>query len=407
MARQLEAQGKQVRLVDATSGDADLGEPEVIVDAIFGTGFRGAPRDEAARTIEAVNSCGAPVVAIDVPSGVDASTGEVPGVAVRAAATVTMEAAKVGLAVAPGRFHAGAVHVAPIGLALVGHEHALVAPSIVETVPRKTPEQSKYRAGTVLVVGGSRGMTGAATLAARAAFRADAGYVLVAAPASALPALEAGLLEPVKHGLPDDPEGRLLPRALPAILELADRAGSVALGPGLGRSDGTRELVRRLLAELDVPAVVDADALWELEPVERSAPTVLTPHAGELARLLGATAAEVDAHRLEAARRGARDFGCICLLKGADTLVAEPGGAVLVSAHGTPALATAGSGDVLTGTLAAFLAKGMDAREAAAAAAAVHGLASRLLDPQRGAVASDLLAAIPRVLAGETRAAAS
>jgi NAD(P)H-hydrate epimerase len=209
------------------------------------------------------------------------------------------------------------------------------------------------------------------------------------------------LLEAVKRGLPEDGEGRLLPRALPELLELAARAGAVAIGPGLGRSDGTRELVRRLLEELDLPVVVDADGLWELEPVERAAPTVLTPHAGELARLLGETAAWVEAHRLEAVRRAADTFGCVCLLKGADTLVAAPGGGVAVSLFGTPALATAGTGDVLTGIVAAFLAKGMEAREAAAAAAAVHGLAARLHAPAPGLVASDLLATIPRVLAGE------
>jgi ADP-dependent NAD(P)H-hydrate dehydratase / NAD(P)H-hydrate epimerase len=397
-ARLLREAGREAAVVEQPGG---LGSPEVVVDALFGTGFHGAPRDDAARLIEEMNGCGAAVVAVDVPSGVDGSTGEVRGAAVRATATVTMEAAKVGLVVAPGRFHAGAVHVAPIGLALAGHASGLVTASIVDAVPRKERETNKYRAGAVLVVGGSRGLTGAPSLTAAAAFRADAGYVTVAAPASALPVLEARLVEAVKRGLPEDAEGRLLPRALPELLALAERAGAVAIGPGLGRGDGTRELVRRLLEQLDLPVVLDADGLWELEPFERAAPTVLTPHAGELARLLGESSGWVDAHRLEAVHRAADAFGCVCLLKGSDTLVAAPGGGVLVSLFGIPALATAGTGDVLTGIVAAFLAKGLEPRRAAAAAAAVHGLAARLHAPAAGLVASDLLATIPRVLAGE------
>jgi NAD(P)H-hydrate epimerase len=185
------------------------------------------------------------------------------------------------------------------------------------------------------------------------------------------------------------------------VLAAAERADAVALGPGLGRSDGTRQLVRVLLERLDLPVVVDADALWELEPFARPAPTVLTPHAGELARLLGATAEEVDAHRLHAVRRVASVYGSVVLLKGADTLVAAPRAGVYVAGYGRPALATAGTGDVLTGIVAAFLAKGLDAQLAAAAGAVAHGLASRLAEPQVGLVASDLLQPLRRALGGD------
>ncbi len=318
----------------------------------------------------------------------------------RAAETVTFGAAKVGLAVAPGCFHAGSVHVAPIGLRPREHEHALVPASTLADVPRKQPVSTKYSAGSVLVVGGSRGLAGAPTLAALAAFRADAGYVAVAAPESTLPVLETTLLEVVKRPLPEDSGGRLLPRSLDAILDAAERADALAVGPGLGRSDGTVELVRLLLERVALPAVVDADALWRLEPFTRAAPTVLTPHSGELGRLLGADPREVDAHRLDAVRRAASRFGAIVLLKGADTLVAAPREGVLVCDYGTPALATAGSGDVLTGVIAAFLAKGLDARLAAAAGAVAHGLAAELVEPQRGVVASDLLPALRLALGG-------
>jgi len=302
---------------------AALAASDLVIDGILGTGLSRPVRGLLARVFDDVNQSEAEVVAVDVPSGVNASTGEVPGVAVRATATVTFGAAKVGLAIAPGRFHAGSVHVAPIGLRPREHEHALVPASALLEVPRKRLDSTKYTAGSVLVVGGSRGLTGAPMLAALAAFRADAGYVAVAAPESTLPVLETSLLEVVKRPLAEDTGGRLLPRSADAILEAADKADAVAIGPGLGRSDGTVELVRILLERLTLPVVLDADALWELEPFTRSAPTVLTPHAGELARLLGAESREIDAHRLASARRAASRFGAVVLLKGADTIVAS------------------------------------------------------------------------------------
>jgi ADP-dependent NAD(P)H-hydrate dehydratase / NAD(P)H-hydrate epimerase len=402
-ARVLRDAGRDVTLVD---GFGELGEPDVIVDAILGIGLREAPREDVARMIGLINAAGKPVVAVDVPSGVNASTGEVPGAAVRATVTVTFGAAKVGLAIAPGRFHAGSVHVASIGLAVAAHEHALVPASALSEIPRKTAESSKFRAGSVLIVGGSPGFTGAPMLTALAAFRADAGYVTVAAPESALPALEARLLEAVKWPLPEDAAGRLLPRAADAVLEAATRADVVAIGPGLGRSDGTRELVRVLLERLECPVVLDADALWGLDPFERRPPTVMTPHAGELARLLGIESREIDTHRLESVRRAASLFGSVVLLKGADTLVTAPREGVLVAVYGAPSLATAGTGDVLTGVVAAFLAKGVEARFAAAAAAVTHGLASRLVENQHGLMASDLLPGIQRALAGDGSAIA-
>ena len=396
-ARVLRERGREVDVVERFG---ELGRPDVIVDALLGIGLREAPREDVARMIERINGAGVPVVAIDVPSGVDASTGEVPGAAVAAAATVTFAAAKLGLVVAPGRFRSGEVEVADIGLAVGEHEHSRVPGSVLGEVPRKQDDSTKYRAGSVLVVGGSLGLTGAPVLASLAAFRADAGYVRIAVPASSVAAVEAHLLEAVKLGLPEDTSGRLLPRAADAVLEAAERASAVAIGPGLGRSDGTRDFVRLLLERLELPVVLDADALWRLEPVARVAPTVLTPHAGELASLLGTEAREVDAHRLESVRRAASRFGAVVLLKGVDTLVAAPRAGVLVADYGTPALATAGTGDVLTGVVVAFLAKGIEPQLAAAAAAVAHGLASRLVEPAAGMIASDLPRAVARALDG-------
>ena len=363
----------------------ELDGADVVIDALFGTGFQGAPRDDAASSIERINSSRAPVVAVDLPSGVDASTGEVAGAVVDADVTVTMHASKVGLAIAPGRFHAGDVEVADIGIEPSETRNQLVTDGILRLVPRKRAGDTKYSAGSVLVVGGSRGTTGAVCLAAEAAFRADAGYVAVATHAESLPVVEARLLEAVKAPLAE-------------VDRLARRASALAIGPGLGRGDDERALVGRLLRELDFPAVVDADALFELEPGDWPAPRVLTPHAGELARLLGKESEWVDAHRLEAVQSAVERFGCVVLLKGADTLVAAPGEGVLVCTAGTPALATAGTGDVLTGVVGAFLAKGMDARLAAAAAAYAHGRSAEL-GPERGLIASDLIEALPDVLA--------
>ncbi len=383
-AELLAGSGREVTVVDAAAG-GELGRPDVIVDAFFGTGFRGEPRPEAAQLIEAMNADGAPILSVDIPSGVDSSTGEVAGAAVCAELTVTFHGRKVGLAVAPGRFHAGEVVLADIGLEQLETEHRLVTRDVLGLVPRRGARDNKYSAGSVLVVGGSPGLMGAVCLAAEAAFRADAGYVTVAAPRESLPVVEERLLEAVK-------------RPLEEVEDAAARAGALALGPGLGREPESQALVRRLLTGLALPAVVDADALFGLEPFEREAPTVLTPHAGELGRLLGEESAWVGAHRLEAVRRAADLFGCVVLLKGADTLVASPGEGVLVCGFGPPSLATAGTGDVLTGIVAAFLAKGLEPRLAAAAAAVAHGLAAAAVPEQAGLIASDVIRELPRVL---------
>ncbi len=405
-ARELERAGKEVRVVDAKAGETDLGDPDVIVDALFGTGFSGEPRADAAALIERMNGVGARVFAIDLPSGVDASTGEVAGAAVRADATVTFHGRKLGLVVAPGRFQAGDVHVAHIGLEHADTRARLVHAGLLDSVPRRGERDNKYTSGHLLVVGGSRGLTGAPSLAALAAMRADAGYVTVAVPESTLPVFEQRLLEAVKRPLPDA-GGIVGEGAAEVVLELAQRASAVALGPGLGRGDGPRALVRRVLAELAKPVVVDADALFELEPGEWPAPRVLTPHEGELARLLGRESKEVAAHRLASLEEAVERFRCVVLLKGPDTLVAAPGRGLVVSALGLSSLATAGTGDVLTGIVGAFLAKGMDAQTAAAAGAAAQQLASVEAPQRAGLVAGDLVDALPRVLAQRQCTAAS
>jgi ADP-dependent NAD(P)H-hydrate dehydratase / NAD(P)H-hydrate epimerase len=385
-AAELERAGRDVRIVDVKAGECELGDPEVIVDGLFGTGFRGEPRPEAAALIERMNASPASVLSIDLPSGVDASTGEVAGAVVDADATVTFHGRKVGVVVAPGRFHAGVVHVADIGLDEIETESRLVGVEVLRSVPRRSERDNKYTAGHVLVVGGSPGLTGAPSLTAMAALRADAGYVTLAAPESTLPVFEQRLLEVVKRPLSAD------------LTELASKASALAIGPGLGRSEEARALVRRALAELPLPAVVDADALFGLEPGDWPAPRVLTPHEGELGRLLGRDSKEIAAHRMASVREAAERFDCVVLLKGPDTLVAAPGHGLLVAAVGLPSLATAGTGDVLTGIVGAFLAKGMEPQLAAAAAAVAQQRAAVEAPQRAGLVASDLIDALPRVL---------
>ena len=379
-----------------------------IVDALLGTGAGGAPRDPAAHVIGDILAASGRVVAADVPSGVDASTGEVPGPAVRAAVTATFHRAKPGLWIAPGKEHAGRVEVIDIGIGpgAPGEASAgLIRPDVLDDVPRRGAASTKFTSGVVLVLGGSRGLTGAPAMAALSAMRAGAGYVQVAAPAGLEPSLALKLLEAMVVALPED-DGALGPAAADAALAAIERADAVVLGPGLGRAPGTQELVRRLAGRVDAPLVVDADGLnalvGHLDVVrERSWPTVLTPHAGELGRLLEVESAEIERARLRHARAAAERAGAHVVLKGDDTLVAAPAGHVAVSPGGAPALATAGTGDVLAGLTGAMLAKGLAPGHAACAAVLAHVLAGRAAAAPHGpdgVIASDVIAALPAAL---------
>jgi len=392
------------------SSPAGPAAPAALVDALLGTGFEGVPRGPAADAIEAVNANGAPVVSVDVPSGVDASTGTVSGVAVRAAVTVTFHAPKPGLWINPGKNHAGEIETLDIGIprgAPAGDiSVGLIKPSILEELPLRQPGSTKFTSGHVLVAGGSRDLTGAPRMAAHASMRTGAGYVTACVPAS-LQAIIATAAPPelMTRGLPDE-EGALLGAGAGAVLELAARGGALVLGPGLGRSEGAGEFARELARSAELPLVLDADGLGAYagragELAARRAPTVLTPHAGELARLLEIDYEEVDRERLRHVRAVSEQAHAVVVLKGDDSLIAEPGGRVAVSPGGSPALATAGTGDVLSGVIAALLAQGMDAFAAAAAGVWLHVLAGREAARRQGApegvIAGDVIAALPAV----------
>jgi NAD(P)H-hydrate epimerase len=416
-----DARANHERLASAAGAIAEVGVDELgerldgsgaVVDALLGTGFSGNPRSPLDAAIEAINAAESPVIAVDVPSGVDASTGEVAGACVRADATVTFHAAKLGLWVMPGKGHAGQVEVVEIGIPAEGDGRpvpataGLIRPWVLDLLPRRVADSTKFSSGSVLVVGGSTGLTGAVCMAADAAMRAGAGWVRAAVPASLNAIFEQKLTEVMTVPLADD-EGDLTAGAAAAIGEAAERADATVLGPGFGRSDGAFALVREAAAALDCPLLVDADGLNAIAAAGlesltgRAAPTVLTPHAGELARLVGTESREVSARRLAHAHAAAKRSGATVVLKGDDTLVVEPGGRVGVSPGGSAALATAGTGDVLSGVIAAFLAKGLAPFAAACAGVYAHSQAGWLAAVDYGAdsvIATDVIAALPEAL---------
>ncbi len=399
-------------------GGERLGEASAIVDALLGTGFAGEPRGVVAEAIAAVKSAGAPVVSVDVPSGVDASTGVVSGIAVSAVATVTFHLAKPGLWIHPGKAHAGEVEVLDIGIPRSAPEDAevgLIARSVLELLPRRGAGSTKFSSGHVLVAGGSRGLTGAPRMAALGAMRAGAGYVTACVPESVQEILASGPPELMTRGLPDD-DGALTVAGVQTVLEATRRGGALALGPGLGRSEQAVAFARALARQAEIPLVLDADGLNAhagglahagghlADLADRSTATVLTPHAGELARLLDLDVEAIARERLAPARVAAERAGAVVVLKGDDTLVADPSGRVAVSAGDSPGLATAGTGDVLAGVIAALLSEGLPAFAAASAGVFVHAqagrLAARALGAPEGVVASDVIAQLPAARGG-------
>lgn len=383
-AARLARRGVKVEVVDAGSAPESLPPCDLVIDAAYGTGFRGEYR--------APDPGGAPVVAVDIPSGVNGLTGEAGDGAVRAVRTVTFAALKPGLLLGEGPERSGAVTVADIGLDVSSARARLVEPTDVAAWLPVPPRESHKWKTAVYVVAGSAGMAGAAYLCARGAMRAGAGTVRLAIP-----------------GVPPAPEFlEVVGRTVPAtgwdgdVVEDARRSKAVVVGPGLSRTDSTADAVRSLLPKVRVPVVIDADGLFALGSAEgaadvlgqRTAPSVLTPHDGEFKRLTGQPPGP---DRLAAARELARRTGATVLLKGSTTIVADPDGRTLWTKQEDARLASAGTGDVLSGVIGAFLAQDLPALRAAGLAAHVHGAASRR-GWGRGLVAGDLLDALPAVL---------
>lgn len=385
-----------------------IAEASVVVDALLGTGFSGAPHGAVAEAIDAINLAPGAVVSVDIPSGVDASAGEVQGRAVWADSTVTFHAGKPGLWIHPGKLHAGHTTTVDIGIpkgAPAQPGSGLIGPRVLELLPRRTLRSTKFTSGHVVLIGGSPGLIGAPAMSALAAMRAGAGYVTACVPTSLRGILDGQLMEVMTRSLADE-EGSLSDGGVDAALQALQRADALALGPGLGRSEGAVSLARQVSRMAPLPLVLDADGLSahadRLEDLAaREHPTVLTPHAGELGRLLGLPSAEIERARLSHARHAAERSGSVVVLKGDDTLIVDPSGRVAISPGDSPSLATAGAGDVLTGAIAALLAQGLDVFAAAAAGVYLHREAGReasaRIGGHEGVIASDVIAALPAV----------
>ena len=409
-----EAQAQLAKLPGAKPLAFDAGRlhrAHVIVDALLGTGSSGSPREPADRVIEEMDAAKAPVIACDVPSGVDASTGEVAGPAVHCVATATFHRPKLGLFVRPGKEYAGEVEVIDIGIPRGGPvrpEAGLIGAGVLREVPRRGAASTKFSSGSVFIIGGSRGLTGAPSMSALAAMRTGAGYVTVGSPASLELSFTVRLLEAMMVGLPEDGDGHLDPAGVEPVLKAIGRADAVVLGPGLSKDPDAQALVRAVVPRIDLPLLIDADGLnalasgqFEEVLAQRRWPTVLTPHAGELGRLLGVDSKEVERSRLRHVREAAARSKAFVVLKGDDTLVAAPSGRVAVSRGGAPALATAGTGDVLSGVIGAMLAKGMPVATAACAGVYLHVRAGQLAAAPHGpdgVIASDVISALPAAL---------
>ncbi|MEO8292892.1 MAG: NAD(P)H-hydrate dehydratase [Actinomycetota bacterium] len=397
------------RILTADRLPHELAKADVAIDAIFGTGFRGMPEDEWATAIGELNAADAPAVAVDIPSGVDGTSGAVAGDAVVAALTVTFGAAKTGAVLLPGAERAGSLRVVDIGFPrdLMVTDLFLTEPQdVAAMVPSREADTHKRASGVLVVVAGSRDMTGAPRLIAEAAGRIGAGLVIVAVPAGILPIVQAALTEPIFVGLPSTADGTLASAAVEDLLERLGDADALAIGPGMTTNPETAGAVRALVSRSPVPVVLDADGLnaftgQAAAVADRRSEAVLTPHVGEFSRLTGVKPRDLQADRIGHLRRLAADADAVALLKGSRTLVAAPGGQVRVNLTGSSVLATAGSGDVLTGTIGGLLARGTSALDAATAGAYLHGLAGTLAGRAlgEGTLASDVAARLPEAVA--------
>ncbi len=382
-----------------------------LVDALLGTGSRGAPSGAIAAAIEMANHARKPIASIDIPSGLDASTGHREHPSIAADLTVTLALAKRGLAIEPGRSNSGIVQVVDIGIPQPIVDEAIATMMIANAewaraiLPARPMDAHKGSMGRVLLVGGSAGMMGAVGMAGESALRVGAGYVVAAVPRSGVPVLESRVAEVVKRGCPETADQSLARSALEAILAEALSADVVAIGPGLSRHPESLELVRELVERVEGPIVLDADGLNAFEGrggVHRGhGPLILTPHYGEAARLSGHSVAEVAHDPAGWARRFCDETRCIVCLKSTPMITAVPAEPLILNATGNPGMATAGAGDVLTGTIAGLIAQGVESEEAAALGCYLHGLAGDVAARRsgtRGLIAGDIMRALPAAI---------
>lgn len=385
---------------------------DVIIDALFGTGITGTVKGLPVQVIEIINGCGKPIVAVDLPSGLNADTGQAEGPVVQATITVTLGLPKVGLVVYPGARCTGKLVVGDIGLpaSLLTEKSLLTGlftrEEVKELLPKRDPAGHKGTFGHVLVLAGSVGYTGAPALTSLAALRVGAGMVTLATPRSIYPSLSSRLTEVMVHPLPETSEMTLGVNSWEGIKNLVEKTQVIAVGPGLSRHPEIGELMCRLVKETNLPMVIDADAINALasfpQLLSRSrVPLVITPHPGEMSRLVKKPVELIQANRLAIAEEVARLYQLVVVLKGARTVVANKEGQVRVNSTGNAGMASAGVGDVLTGAIAGLMAQGLDVFSAACLGVFVHGLAGDIVAECKGKVgliAGDLLEALPEAL---------
>ena len=385
---------------------------DLIVDAMLGTGTAGGAKGLFAEAIDLLNRAGRPIVALDIPSGLSSDEGVIPGPSINATLTITFGLPKRGLILFPAASRAGRVVIADIGLprqllADANLDVSLLQPEDAAlALPSRDPDAHKGTYGHVLVLAGSSGKTGAAAMCALSALRIGAGLVTLGLPESLNDMMEAKLTEVMTEGLPETAERTVALAALGKVLTLLDGKRVVAIGPGLSTHPETAELVRELVSTVSVPMVVDADGINALAPRletlgKAAAPLILTPHPGELARLLSMSREEVTHNRISVAQKVATSFGVHLVLKGGRTLVVDPEGRVVINMTGNPGMATGGTGDVLTGLIAGLMAQGVTPGLAARAGVYLHGLAGDLAAEalgQEAMLASDLMAQIPEAI---------
>lgn len=385
---------------------------DLVVDALYGIGLKGGVSEFESQVINILNWSRRPVVAVDIPSGVEADTGKVHGIAVQATHTVTFALPKLGLLLKPGRDYVGALSVADISIPspLLNDpalKHNLINDKLIKSLlKRREPEGHKGTYGHAVIIGGSLGMSGAVMMSSFAALRCGAGLVTAAVPESLVPVIDSALLEVMSTPLAESGDCVISVEALPAIENLLGTASVCAVGPGMSRYSEARTIINFILENSGIPLVIDADGLNALEGntdilKNRQVPMVLTPHPGEMARLTGKSTEEIQSRRIETARGFAEEHGLTLVLKGHHTVVAAPGGDVYINMTGNPGMATAGSGDVLTGIITALIAQGLNPQQAAVAGVYLHGAAgdqAALDRGERGLVATDLIHYLPQVI---------
>lgn len=384
----------------------------LVVDAIFGTGLKKEVAGVYLKAIEAINKSGTNVVSLDVPSGLDADTGNPLGISVEADLTITFALPKVGLLIFPGADYAGELDVVDIGIPQSIYDEAKIDTflierwQIIDLFPPRYENSHKGDYGHLFVIAGSTGFTGAATMTCEASARVGAGLVTLGIPKSLNPILENKLLEVMTLPLAETENGSLAHEAFGAIEKACERKTAIAIGPGLGLEPSTQKLVRDVIEKIELPVVVDADGLNALASnveilLKRKSATILTPHPGEMARLIGSDTQKVKSDRIKVAKEFAKRYGCYVVLKGARSIVAAPEGNIYINPTGNPGMATGGVGDLLTGMIGGFLAEGMNPLESSIAGVYIHGACgdeAALKYGERGMLARDILNEIPKML---------